>query len=147
MFRSVLAIVFLFTVIPRITGTVRLKKPLVIGFAAYLAGQTILIATPGGRGLATYAILCVSLLFDGFGNGSLMMLAESVVALYVNKAERARVMAIQHMIIMLATAPFGWIGGVLSSLSRALPFALNIALLCAGIIVTLTFYRKEAAQS
>jgi MFS family permease len=141
MFRSILAIVFLFTVIPRITGTTRLKRPLLIGFAAYIAGQAILIVTPGGLGPATYAILCVSLLFDGFGNGSLMMLAESLVALYVNKAERARVMAIQHMIIMLATAPFGWIGGLLSGLSRALPFALNILLLCAGIIATLRFYR------
>ena len=143
MFRSILAIVFLFTVIPHITGAVRLKRPLIIGFAAYIAGQALLIATPGGLGPATYAVLCVSLLFDGFGNGSLMMLAESVVALYVNRAERARVMAIQHMIIMFATAPFGWIGGILSGISRILPFTLNIALLGAGIIVTLVFYRKE----
>jgi MFS family permease len=143
MFRSILAIVFLFTVIPRLmnNGTTRLKRPLLIGFAAYIIGQAILIITPGGLGPATYAILCVSLVFDGFGNGSLMMLAESVVALYVNKAERARVMAIQHMIIMLATAPFGWIGGILSGVSRTLPFALNILLLCIGIIVTLRFYR------
>jgi MFS family permease len=137
MFRSILAIVFLFTVIPRITGTTRLKRPLLLGFVAYIAGQAILIVTPGGLGPATYAILCVSLLFDGFGNGSLMMLAESLVALYVNKAERARVMAIQHMLIMLATAPFGWIGGLLSGLSRALPFALNILLLSIGIIATI----------
>jgi MFS family permease len=140
MFRSILAIVFLFTVIPHITGAVRLKKPLVIGFAAYIVGQSILIATPGGRGLFTYAVLCVSLLFDGFGNGCLMMLAESLVALYVNRAERARVMAIQHMIIMLATAPFGWVGGILSGISRPLPFILNIALLSAGVIATLVFY-------
>ncbi|MCD1654459.1 hypothetical protein K7J14_07040 [Treponema zuelzerae] len=44
------------------------------------------------------------------------MLAESLVALYVDKKERARVMAVQHMIIMLATAPFGWISGLLSSI-------------------------------
>jgi MFS family permease len=150
MFRSILAIIFLFTIIPRITGTTRLKRPLLIGFAAYIVGQTILIAipaggaTPGGLGLTTYAILCLSLIFDGFGNGSLMMLAESVVALYVNKAERARVMAIQHMIIMLATAPFGWIGGLLSGISRTLPFTLNLALLAIGIIATLRFYRKAS---
>jgi MFS family permease len=139
MFRSILAIVFLFTVIPRLlnNGAAGLKRPLLIGFAAYIVGQAILIITPGGLGPATCAILCVSLVFDGFGNGSLMMLAESLVALYVNKAERARVMAIQHMVIMLATAPFGWIGGLLSGVSRTLPFALNILLLSTGIIVTI----------
>jgi hypothetical protein len=73
-----------------------------------------------------------------------MMLAESLVALYVNKAERARVMAIQHMIIMLATAPFGWIAGLLSGLSRPLPFALNILLLTTGIIATTTCRGGEA---
>jgi hypothetical protein len=70
------------------------------------------------------------------------MLSESLVALHVNKAERARVMAIQHMIIMFATSPFGWIGGLLSSVSRSLPFVLTMVLLLAGIVVTLAFYRK-----
>jgi hypothetical protein len=61
----------------------------------------------------------------------------------VNKAERARVMAIQHMIIMFATSPFGWIGGLLSSISRSLPFVLTMALLLIGIAVTLVFYREH----
>jgi hypothetical protein len=72
------------------------------------------------------------------------MLAESLVALHVNQAERARVMAIQHMIIMFATAPFGWIGGILSGLDRAFPFMLNILLLAAGICATLVYYRRNS---
>jgi hypothetical protein len=69
------------------------------------------------------------------------------VALHVNQAERARVMAIQHMIIMFATAPFGWIGGILSGLNRAFPFMLNIVLLTAGIGVTLLYYRRNKEQT
>jgi hypothetical protein len=52
-------------------------------------------------------------------------------------------MAIQHMIIMFATAPFGWIGGILSGISRSLPFVLNIGILFIGIAVTLVYYYRN----
>jgi hypothetical protein len=142
MLRSGLALLFFFTVIPRVTGE-NLKRPLLLGFAAYLCGQTLLILTPAGPGAATYGVLCVSLLFDGFGGGILAMLAESLVALHVDKAERARVMAIQHMLIMAATAPFGWISGALSDISRGLPFALSLVLLTVGLVVTVKFYAQS----
>lgn len=144
MFRSMIAMFFLFTVIPRVTATIRLQKPLLLGFAAYFIGQLILTLIPAPeRTLAAsgYALIALSLLFDGFGAGILAMLAESLVALYVDKDERARVMAVQHTIIMLATAPFGWISGLLSSVSRTLPFTLTAVLLLLGILVTLRFYR------
>jgi MFS family permease len=145
MFRSIIAIVFFFTVIPRITKK-SLKSPLLLGFGSYVIGQTLLIVTPGGTvggfTALTYAMLLVSLLFDGFGSGILAMLAESLVALNVDVAERARVMALQHMLIMFATSPFGWIGGLLSGISRSLPFVLNIALLSIGIVATLGYYRS-----
>jgi MFS family permease len=141
MFRSVMAMVFLFTLAPRLSRF-SLRTPLLFGFAAYLAGQTLLVCTPP-EGLIRYVLLCVSLTFDGFGSGTLLMLAESLVALHVNPRERARVMAIQHMIIMFATAPFGWIGGVLSGFSRSLPFVLNAGLLLIGIAVTLVYYVRN----
>jgi MFS family permease len=141
MFRSVIAMIFLFTLVPRLSRF-SLRTPLLFGFAAYLAGQALLIAVPSG-GNIRYALLCVSLTFDGFGSGTLLMLAESLVALHVNPRERARVMAIQHMIIMFATAPFGWIGGLLSGFSRNLPFVLNIGLLFIGIAVTLVYYVRN----
>ncbi|MDR2479535.1 MAG: MFS transporter [Treponema sp.] len=141
MFRSLLAIAFLFFVTPRLLH-LDLRTPLLFGFAAYIVGQTILVLIPPG-GAVRYVILCVSLVFDGFGLGTLAMLAESLVALHVDKMERARVMAIQHMIIMLATTPFGWIGGILSGMNRAFPFMLNIVLLAAGIAVTLFYYHHN----
>ncbi|GHV51281.1 hypothetical protein AGMMS49579_06270 [Spirochaetia bacterium] len=147
MLRSILAMVFLFTVIPHLTTRGSLKLPLLLGFAGYFLGQTLLVLAPV-EGPVKYGILITSLIFDGFGSGSLVMLSESLVALHVNKAERARVMAIQHMIIMFATSPFGWIGGLLSSVSRSLPFVLTMALLLSGIVVTLVFYREHhEAQS
>jgi MFS family permease len=145
MFRSVIAMVFLFTVVPHLTK-ITLRTPLLAGFTAYFAGQTLLILAPI-EGPLKYILLCTSLVFDGFGSGTLMMLAESLVALHVNKAERARVMALQHMIIMFATAPFGWIGGLLSSVSRNLPFVLTMALLLTGVVVTLLYYLKNPSMN
>ncbi|MDR0554075.1 MAG: MFS transporter [Treponema sp.] len=139
--KSVTAIAFLFLVAPHLTKGL-LKAPLLIGFACYFIGQTLLILTPVEG--VKYVMLCASLVFDGFGFGILAMLAESLVALHVNAAERARVMAIQHMIIMAATAPFGWIGGALSDISRNLPFILNLCLLAAGFLITFCYYLKNS---
>jgi MFS family permease len=139
--KSVVAIVFLFLVVPHLTKGL-LRLPLLVGFACYFVGQTLLVLTPA-EGAAKYGMLCVSLIFDGFGFGTLAMLAESLVALHVNAAERARVMAIQHMIIMAATSPFGWIGGVLSDITRSLPFLLNLGLLRTGFLVTFFYYLKN----
>jgi MFS family permease len=141
MLRSVIALLFFFLVIPHITRAV-LKTPLLLGFASYMTGQSLLISAPE-TGPFKYVILCVSLCFDGFGFGILAMLAESLVALHVDAAERARVMAIQHMIIMFVTSPFGWIGGFLSEISRVLPFVLNICLLGTGFLVTLAYYARN----
>jgi MFS family permease len=150
MLRSVIAMIFLFTVIPKVTATIRLKKPLLMGFASYFVGQLVLALIPAPQGslaISGYALLCLSLVFDGFGAGILAMLAESLVALHVDKDERARVMAIQHTIIMLTTAPFGLISGLLSSVSRTLPFALTCVLLLAGILSTLRYYGARAERA
>jgi MFS family permease len=139
--RSAVAIAFLFLVAPHLTKGL-LKMPLLTGFACYLAGQTILILAPA-EGPLKYVMLCVSLIFDGFAYSYLFMLAKSLVAIHVHREERARVQALMNLIIMGATAPFGWIGGMLSGFSRSLPFVLNICLLFAGICVTIIFYMKN----
>jgi len=150
MLRSVLAMFFLFTVIPRVTAATNLRRPLLLGFAVYLCGQVLLALIPapaGSAGAATYGLLCLSLAADGFGAGILAMLAESLVALHVNREERARVMAIQHMIIMFATSPFGWISGLLSGLSRTLPFLLTSCILACGLAVTTAYYKGLPAAA
>jgi MFS family permease len=143
--RSVVAIAFLFLAAPHLTKGI-LKSPLLTGFAFYFIGQIILILAPV-EGALKYIMLCISLAFDGFGSGSLMMLSASLMALSVNPEERARVMAILHMLIMAATSPFGWIGGMLSSISRNLPFVLNLFILVIGFGITLIYYRKDSGEA
>lgn len=139
MVRSLLSVLFFFTVIPRLTHGRQLRRPTLLGFAVYLAGQALLvfIPAPGGPATtATYALLAGCLVLDAFGAGILFMLAESLVALHVDQHERSRVMAIQRTCVMLATAPFGWLSGWLSSIGRTLPFVLTSALLMLGVLIT-----------
>jgi MFS family permease len=139
MVRSLLSVVFFFTVIPYLTHAKHLKRPTLWGFASYLGGQLLLVGIPasaGGARGSTYAMLAICLLLDAFGAGILFMLTESLVALHVDKDERSRVMAIQRTCVMLVTAPFGWISGWLSGMDRTWPFLLTSALLVLGVVVT-----------
>ncbi|WP_345752882.1 MFS transporter [Microbacterium rhizophilus] len=139
MVRSILSIVFLFTVIPRLTTGVDLRAAAMWGFGVYLAGQLVLVLIPAAQGQAdagTYALLGVCLLLDSFGAGLVFMLSESLVALHVDEAERSRVMAVQRTVVMLAAAPFGWISGWLSGMDRTWPFWLTAGLLLIGLVLS-----------
>jgi len=150
MARSLLAILFFFTVIHRVSTARRFRAPLVAGFGAYLIGQLLVSLIPaqaGGAGVRTYALLGTCVLFDSFGVGMLAMLAESLVALAVDPTERSRVMAVQRTAVMLCIAPFGWISGALSEIDRSLPFFLTTAITLAGLAVTLVYYRRRDARA
>jgi len=143
MVRSVLSVVFFFTLIPWLTHGRHLQRPTLWGFLSYLFGQVLLVLIPaaaGGPAWSTYALLGVCLLLDAFGASILFMLAESLVALHVDRDERSRVMAIQRTVVMLVTAPFGWISGWLSGIDRTWPFILTSVLLALGIAVTSRFW-------
>jgi MFS family permease len=149
MVRSLLAIVFYFTVIPRLTRRADFKTPLLTGFAVYAAGQLLVALIPapaGGPTRATLAALGLCLVCDGFGLAILAMLAESLVAIHADETERSRVMAVQRTVVMLATAPFGWIGGALSSVDRSWPFLLTTALLVLGLVSALKYARMPKAE-
>ncbi|MBK7820606.1 MAG: MFS transporter [Tessaracoccus sp.] len=149
MVRSLLSVLFFFTLIPRLTHAQRLKAPTLIGFGIYLASQLLLVGIPASDGAAvtsTYVLLAGCLVLDALGAGILFVLAESLVALHVDQNERSRVMAIQRTCVMLVTAPFGWISGWLSSMDRSWPFLLTSALLVLGLIVAGRFWVTTHTQ-
>jgi len=145
MAKSLLAIVFYFAVIHKVSGTTRFRLPLLAGFGAYLVGQVLIAAIPAGPGEAagwqTYVGLAVCVLFDSFGLGMLAMLAEAIIALAIDPHERSRIMAVQRIVVIAATVPFGWIAGLLSEIDRSLPFVLTSGLAIIGIAVTLVRYK------
>jgi len=149
MVRSLLSVVFFFTVIPFLTHAKHLKNPTLWGFVSYLGGQLLLVLIPAsvsGPRASTYGLLAICLLLDAFGAGILFMLTESLVALHVDRDERSRVMAIQRTCVMLVTAPFGWISGWLSGMDRTWPFLLTSALLVLGVVVTARLWVTTHAE-
>ncbi|MDR1000082.1 MAG: MFS transporter [Clostridiales bacterium] len=138
MVRSIISIVLFFTVITRVSQ-LRLRNPLILGFASYIVSIVILVLLPTGA--LGYTGLLVSILFDSFGSAILSTLRESIVAINADVKERSRTLAMLQMIVMLISVPFGYIGGFLSSISRVLPFVLIIALFVIGMGVTYIFFR------
>lgn len=144
MVRSILSIVLFFTVISRIRQT-KLKWPLYGGFFSSIIGGILLISI-SDAGVLEYVILSVSLVFDALGGAVLGTLRESLVAIHVDAAERSGIMALLQTTVMLVSVPFGYIGGLLSDISRILPFVLNIVLLLLGILATAFFYRRTSVS-
>ena len=141
MVKSVLAIFLFFTVIAHINQT-KLKWLLYGGFIS-TAISCLLLISIDNTGIWGYVILSVSLLFEALGISVLHTLRESLVAIHVDPAERSGIMAILQTTVMLVSVPFGYIGGVLSDISRILPFVLSIGLLLLGILVTAVYYKKN----
>lgn len=120
MVRSVISIFLFFTVIAHIRQT-RLKWPLIGGFICSIISYLLLISV-SGTGVVGYLILAVSLLFDAMGGAVLSTLRESLVAIHIDPEERSGIMALLQTTVMMVSVPFGYIGGLLSDISRILPF-------------------------
>lgn len=138
MIKSILSIILFFTIIARIKQS-ELKWPLYGGFLSFIVGCLLLIsinkATVWG-----YIILFISLIFEALGTAVLSTIRESLVAIHADSEERSMIMALLQTTVMLISVPFGYIGGLLSDISRVLPFVLSIGLLLLGIISTAIFY-------
>ena len=65
--------------------------------------------------------------------------------LVVDPEERARIMAILWVMVLVFTSPFGWITGQLSEIDRRLPFVLIIVLF--GIGGLLTYLASRSVNS
>lgn len=144
MIRSVFSIVLFFTVISRINQT-KLKWPLYGGFISSIVSCILLISI-SNTGIWGYAILFISLFFEALGTAVLSTLRESLVAIHVDPGERSGIMALLQTTVMLVSVPFGYIGGLLSDISRILPFVMSIVLLLLGILATALFYHKTSVH-
>ena len=141
MVKSILSIILFFTIISRIKQT-KLKWPLYLGFVSYIVSCLLLISIKG-TGVIGYIILFVSILFEALGASVLNMLRESLVAIHIDPIERSGIMALLQTTVMFVSIPFGYVGGLLSDMSRILPFVLVMVLLVVGILVTTVYYSRE----
>ena len=101
---------------------------MVFGFLGLVVSQIILISAPE-RG---YIFLLAATILEGASIPATATLLDKLIVVSVDAQERARIMSILYVLVIVLTSPFGWIAGQLSEVNRGLPFALNIILYTIG---------------
>jgi MFS family permease len=129
--RSALMMLFFFLIQPRMKE-MHFKIPMLVGFACYLTSLVILVSLPE----KSYFLLLVSVLLEACGMTTVGPLLDKMIVVTVNPQERARILSIIYVTVIVLTSPFGWIAGLLSSIDRALPFFLAMALFTVGAFLT-----------
>lgn len=144
MAKSIIAIVLFFTVIAHMKQS-DMKWPLYGGFISSIISCLLLISITD-TGIWGYVILSLSLIFEALGMAVLHTLRESLVAIHVDPIERSNIMALLQTTVMLVSVPFGFIAGVLSDVSKELPFVLSIGMLLLGILTTALYYQVTSSK-
>jgi predicted MFS family arabinose efflux permease len=129
--RSMTMLLFFFLVMPKLRN-MDVRKPMIFGFLGLIVSHVTLISVPAKN----YALLLVATLLEACSVPIATTLLEKLVVLVVEAQERARIMAILYVMVMVFTSPFGWIAGRISEIDRSLPFVLNIALFAIGVLLT-----------
>jgi MFS family permease len=140
--RSITMLLFFFLVMPRLRN-MDVRKPMILGFLGLILSQVILISVP----VKNYALLVVATVLEACSVPTATTLLEKLIVVTVNAQERARIMAILYVMVIVFTSPFGWIAGQISEVNRRLPFVLNIVLLGIGVLLTYLAIRLAEGKS
>lgn len=114
------------------------RPPMVAGLLLFIAGQLLLIFSPRGGGAGTWAALVLYVLCDAFGNAIFTPHKDTLTTLCIDPQERARIWSLLQVSMIALCSPFGYIGGLLSSWNRSLPFVFCALLyvVCMVMIIT-----------
>jgi MFS family permease len=129
--RSIVMTISFFVIGPRLTNPRRFRLPLWTGFAAFFVSQLLLVTMPP----RAIALMVVSVMLEAVASALVSPMTESLLALSLESAERARVSAMAYVALIILISPFGWIAGQLSAIDRSLPFALNMGLFALGMVL------------
>jgi MFS family permease len=127
--RSIIMTISFFVIGPRLTNPRRFRLPLWAGFGIFFISQLLLVVMPPH----VVILMVASVILEAVASALVSPMTESLLALSLESAERARVSAMVYVALIVLISPFGWIAGQLSAMDRALPFALNMGLFAVGI--------------
>jgi MFS family permease len=128
--RSAIILGFFFIVTPQI-NKLHFKLPMIVGFLGFIASQILLITAP----VQNYAVLLLSVFLEACSFAVVNPLVDRMTVLTIDAKERARILSIIFVGVILFSSPFGWIAGTLSGINKDLPFLLNIGLFVIGAIL------------
>ncbi|HQE92847.1 MAG TPA: MFS transporter [Anaerolineae bacterium] len=129
--RSVTMLLFFFAVMPRLS-TMDVRKPMLVGFLGLTASQVLLLLVPAENAW----LLLLATMVEACSVPLASTLLDKLVVLAVDAQERARIMGLLSVLVIVVTSPFGWIAGQLSGVNRSLPFILNVVLYGMGGLLT-----------
>jgi len=109
------------------------KAPMLVGMVLSLASLGLLVLSFGMAGTPSVIFMIVLfIVLEAFGFAMVMPRRDSLMAIFVNPQERARMVCIINVLITVFAMPFGYISGWLSSMDRRLPFMLAITMVVAA---------------
>ncbi len=120
----------------------RFRHPLVLCFGLQILSKAMLMCMPEGA----MGLLWCSVVIEALSMSMLTPLTESLQMANLEGADRSRMLALFFAMVMLITAPFSSIGGLLSKVDRALPFALALALYVAGMYIAHRIWRIKRLE-
>src|ERR1041385_4801376 len=104
---------------------------MVVGFLGFIASQVILVTAP----VQGYSLLFLSVFLEACSFAVVSPLVDRMTVLTIAPKERARILSIIFVGVILFSSPFGWIAGTLSGINKDLPFFLNMTLFVFGAIL------------
>jgi len=140
--RSIVMLLVYFLVMPRLRR-VDVRKTIVWGFLGLVVSQIILVLTPPGN----FALLALSTLIEAATFPLASTLLDTLVVVVVDPKERARIMALVYVMVILFTSPFGWIAGEISQIDRLWPFVLNIVLFAGAAGLAWVLSRRAQGET
>lgn len=141
--RSIIMMFFFFLIMPAIKE-MRFRNPMMIGFTALALSQVILITIPE----KSYVLLLASTFLEACAYATVSTQIDRMIVVTINAQERARMMALLFLVVLIVASPFGWIAGRLSEVNRTLPFIMNIGLYLIGaVLVFLAARRGEGGKT
>jgi hypothetical protein len=125
-------LLFFFVIMPRLRR-LNFRSPMLVGYGISILSQVLLILTPEKN----YWLLGLSIVLEACAVPLASTFMDKMVVMTVEPQERARILAILYVIVIVFTTPFGWIAGQLSEVSRVFPFVLNLGILAAGTFLVI----------
>ena len=136
--RSIFMLVFFFVAMPSIRE-MHFRNPMLVGFLLLAIGQLIIIIIPE----RAYLPLLFSTLLEACSYAVVSTQMDRMIVVTVDPQERARIIALLFLVVIIFTTPFGWIAGELSEVNRVLPFMLNISLYITGAVLVILAARHS----
>lgn len=121
----------------------RTKAPMSVGLFLYMGSQVLLMLSPRD----TVLPLLVYTFLEAVAYGLVYPRKELMMAVFVDKQERARIVALLTTLMIAIAMPFGGIAGALSKVDGRLPFLLNLALYILALIVIVTMKQNPGEEN